>query len=332
MLSRRRFVTVAAAGAGIAAHPLLLARRATAQTVAKPARMLVGLAAGGGVDAVARLLVEHVKGYAQSLIVENRTGAGGRIMLEVLKSAEADGSVMGIIPADQLSLYTHIYRRLGYRPEDFAPVAVVCSFQFVLAIGPRVPAEVRSLADFVAWCRANPSAASVGTAGVGSLPHFLGLTLAKAAGFEFVHVPYKGAGPAIQDMLGSHVAAVISNVGSLQPHVQSGSLRALATIGPRRSAAFAGVPAIGEAGYPALASIGVERLGVIVPARTPADTVAALNKSVREALAADTVKAGLVRLGFEPAETSPQEFAQIIASDTQRWAEVVKSTGFKAIE
>jgi tripartite-type tricarboxylate transporter receptor subunit TctC len=330
MLSRRHFV---AAAAGLAAHPLPLAGPVRAQTISKPARMLVGLAPGGGVDAVARLLVEHIKGYSPSLIVENRAGAGGRIALEALKAAEPDGSVMGLVPADQLSLFPYIYRRLGYRPrEDFAPVAVVCSFQFVLAVGPRVPAEVKSLADFVAWSRSNPTDASLGTAGTGTLPHFVALSLARAAGFELVHVPYKGAAPAIQDMLGGHVADVLSNVGSLQPHVQSGSLRALVTTGPRRSSALAGVATIGEAGYPTLERIGAERLGVLVPARTAADVVAALNSAIRQAVAADAVQAGLMRLGFEPADASPEEFAQIIVADTQRWAEVVKSTGFQPID
>jgi tripartite-type tricarboxylate transporter receptor subunit TctC len=191
---------------------------------------------------------------------------------------------------------------------------------------------VKSLADFVAWSRSNPTDASLGTAGTGTLPHFVALSLARAAGFELVHVPYKGAAPAIQDMLGGHVADVLSNVGSLQPHVQSGSLRALVTTGPRRSSALAGVATIGEAGYPTLEHIGAERLGVLVPARTAADVVAALNSAIRQAVAADAVQAGLMRLGFEPADASPEEFAQIIVADTQRWAEVVKSTGFQPID
>jgi tripartite-type tricarboxylate transporter receptor subunit TctC len=332
MLSRRGLLA-ASAGLGIALSSGCFAGLATAQTVTRPARMLVGLAPGGGVDAVARLLAEHVKGYATSLVVENRAGAGGRIALEALKAAEADGSVMALVPTDQLSLFPYIYRRLNYRPvEDFAPVAVVCSFQFVLAIGPRVPADVTSLADFVAWSRRNPAAASVGTAGTGSLPHFLTLTLARAGQFELVHVPYKGAGPAVQDLLGGHVAGMISNIGSLQPHMQSGQLRALATTAPRRSAVFPDVPTIGEAGYPMLERMGVTQLGVVVPARTPADVIAALHKAIREAVASKPVSAALVRLGFDPADASPAEFAQIIASDTHRWAEVVKATGFQPID
>jgi len=335
MLSRRHFIA-AAAGAGAAAHPLILAQRASAQTVARPARMLCGFAAGGGIDAVARLLAEHIKGYAPSLIVENRTGAGGRLALETLKAAEPDGAVMGLVPADQLSLYPHIYRRLNYRPlDDYAPVGVVASFQFVLAVGPRVPAEVRSLADFAAWAKANPGQASIGTAGVATLPHFILLTFARLAGAELVHVPYKGAAMSIQDMIGGHVSGVISNIGSLVPHLQPGQpvpLRALATTAPTRSATLPGVPSVGEAGYPALAEMGVERLGVLVPARTPAATVTALNGAIRTAVATDALKAALIRLGFDPSQSSPAEFARIIAADTRRWADVVKSTGFKPFD
>jgi tripartite-type tricarboxylate transporter receptor subunit TctC len=141
MLSRRRFLS-AAASVGIAAPALRLAAPAAAQTIAGPARMLVGFAPGGLVDAAARLIVEPLKGYAPSLVVDNRGGAGGRLALETLKSGEPNGSVMALAPIDQLVLYPHIYTRLSYRPvEDFAPVAGVCSFQFLLVVGAKVPAE-----------------------------------------------------------------------------------------------------------------------------------------------------------------------------------------------
>jgi tripartite-type tricarboxylate transporter receptor subunit TctC len=332
MLSRRRFLG-AAASAGIAAPALRLARPAGAQTVAKPARMLVGFAPGGLLDATARLLVEHIRGYAPSLIVDNKPGAGGRISLEALKGAEADGSVMALVPIDQLALYPHIYNRLSYKPlEDFAPVAAVCSFEFLLAVGPRVPAEVKSLADFIAWCRANPAASSFGTGGAGTQPHFIGLAVGRAAGFDFVHVPYKGASPVVQDVLGGHLAAVISSIGSLLPHIQSGGLRTIATAGSRRSAALPVVPTFREAGYPAIESIGSGRMGVIVPARTPADAIAALDKAVSAACALDPVQEGLARLGLTPLRASPKEFTQIIATETGHWAEAVKASGFKPMD
>src|SRR5262245_58128075 len=201
MLSRRRFLTVAA-GAGTAAQLPPLARPAVAQTIARPARLIVGFPAGTAPDVVARLIAEQMKGYAPSLIVDIRPGAGGRVALEVLKASEADGSALVVTPVDQLALFPHVYNRLSYKPlEDFAPVTTVCSVQFLLTVGPRVPASVKSVADFIAWCRDNPQAASYGTGGAGTHPHFLGVTLARAAGVDFVHVPYS-AGRASQDVIG----------------------------------------------------------------------------------------------------------------------------------
>ncbi len=327
MLNRRRFLTGAAA-AGLAAP-------AAAQTIGKPARMIVGFAPGGLLDSAARLLVERTAGYAPSLIVDNRPGAGGRISLEALKAADPDGSVMALVPIDQLALYPHIFSRLSYKPlEDFTPVAGVASFEFLLVVGPRVPPEVKTLADFIAWCRSDPAAASFGTGGAGTQPHFLGLALGRAAGFDFVHVPYKGAGPAVQDVLGGHLPAVISSIGSLLPHVQAGAgkLRTLATAAPRRSAALPDVPTFREGGYPAIESIGSGRMGVFLPARAPAETVATLNKAVAAACALDAVKAGLAKLGLEPLQASPAELAQIVAAETQHWAEAVKASGFKPME
>jgi tripartite-type tricarboxylate transporter receptor subunit TctC len=329
MLSRRHFLT-AAAGAGIAAHPLF-ARRATAQPIARPARLIVGFPPGGALDVVARLIADHMKGYAPSLIVDNRPGAGGRIALEALRGSEADGSVMVLTPVDQLALFPHVYNRLSYRPlEDFAPVTTVCSVQFLLAVGPRVPAGVRSLAEFIGWCRDNSGQASYGTAGAGTHPHFIGVTLARVADFQFVHVPYKGGASGVQDVIGGHLAAYIATSGTLLPNIQSGALRALATTAPSRSIALPDVPTFKEAGYPALESI--ERFGILVPARTPADVIASLHGAIRQALQTEAVKAGLARLSLEPVESSPSEFAQFIASETRRWAEVVKASGFKPID
>jgi tripartite-type tricarboxylate transporter receptor subunit TctC len=328
MLSRRTFLTTAAS-VGIASNLRPFGRIAIAQTIAKPARLIVGFQAGGVLDTVARLIAEQMKDYAPALIVDNRPGAGGRIALEALRGSEADGSVMVLTPVDQLALFPHVYSRLSYRPiEDFAPVTTVCSVQFLLVVGPSVPARVRSLAEFIAWCRENPEQASYGTAGAGTHPHFTGVTLARVAGFQFVHVPYKGGASGMQDVIGGHLAAFIATTGTLLPNIQSGALRALATTAPSRSAALPDVPTFKEAGYPALESI--ERFGILVPTRTPAEVIATLHRAIRDALATDAVRARFARFSLEPAEASPSEFARLIASETQRWADVVKAAGFKA--
>src|SRR2546429_7294676 len=227
MLTRRHFM---AAAAGVGSVLIPPGTSAIAQTIAKASRLIVGFPAGGSVDVVARLLVEHMKGYAPSLIVDNRPGAGGRTALDALKNSKADGPVFAPPPGDQLTLFPHVFNALSYKPlEDFTPVTTVCSFQFLLTIGPLVPANVRTLADFIAWCRGNPKAAMFGTIGAGSRPHFLGTMLARAANFDFVHLPYKGNAQGVQDLLGSHVAANISTIGNTLAHIQSGALRALAT-------------------------------------------------------------------------------------------------------
>jgi tripartite-type tricarboxylate transporter receptor subunit TctC len=328
MLTRRHFLG-ASIGTGMAG--LLPTFASWAQTVSKPLRLLVGFPAGGSIDAVARLIVEHMKEYAPAMIVDNRPGAGGRMALDALKASESDGSVALITPGDQLTLFPHIYSRLGYKPlEDFAPVSTVCSVQFLLSIGPMVPMQVATLADFIGWCRQNPKLATYGTAGAGTRPHFLGAALARAANFEFAHLPYKGNPPAIQDMLGGHVAANISTIGNTLPHVQSGALRALATTAPSRSSALPRVPTFREAGYPAVEA--VEWFGILVPARTPAAVIAALHSSLRGALATAEVKAGLTKLSLEVTESTPAAFTELIKTDTQRSAEAVRVSGFKPLE
>jgi tripartite-type tricarboxylate transporter receptor subunit TctC len=328
MLNRRRFLTIAA-GANLAPY-LLPAADAVAQ-IARPARLIAGFPAGGSIDVVARLIAEHTKGYAPSLIVENQPGAGGRLALEQLKGSAADGSAIVLTPIDQLALFPHVYSRLNYQPlKDFAPVTTVCSIQFLLAVGPRVPASVKGLADFIAWCRNTPDAAAYGSPGAGTHPHFLGVSLARAAGFHFAHVPYRGGVAAIQDVLGGHLAACVSTIGALLPTIQGGRLRALAMTAPIRSAALPDVPTFKEAGYPTLESL--ERFGLLVPAGTADDIVARLHKAVHGALDTDAVKAGFAKLSLEPTASSPAEFARLIASETQRWAEVVKSSGFQPMD
>ena len=201
MLTRRRFVS----GLGLTAAVLPL-DATRAQSISRPARIVVGFPPGGGVDYVARLLVDPLKSFSPAVTVENRAGAGGRIALEATKLAPADGTMMVLTPGDQLALFPHVYKSLAYDPlRDFQPVTTVCTVPFLLTIGPMVPKEVDTPESFIAWCRANPKHSSYATAGAGTRPHFIGTALAKAAGIEFTHVPYQGAQPAIADLLGGHI-------------------------------------------------------------------------------------------------------------------------------
>jgi len=265
------------------------------------------------------------------MIVENRPGASGRLPLEALKSGERDGTLVALTPGYQLTLFPHIYTKLGYDAlRDFAPVSTVCTVQYLLVVGPLVPAEVTTVTDFVAWCRANPKLATYGTPGEGTRPHFMTVSLARAAGVEMTHVPYKGAPPLLQDLLAGQIAASVNVVSNVLPYVQAGRLRALATTAPQRGQVLPDVPTAREAGYPALE--GIEWFGLFLPAGTPSDVVFGLNATIRAALASDAVKMSLTKQSYEPAGCTPEELTQLIKLEYERWATTVKASGFTPMD
>jgi tripartite-type tricarboxylate transporter receptor subunit TctC len=289
-------------------------------------RMLVGFGAGGAIDVIARMLVEGMKGASSSFIVDNRPGAGGRLALGLLKDSAADGTVMILTPASSLVVFPHVYKSLGYDAfGDFVPVTAVCSFPFLLTVGPMVPADVKTLPDFVTWCAAYPRQATYGTAAAGSMLHFTGVSLAKAGGFEFLHLPYGGPG-GIQDLIGGRIAATIYPIGTALPHVQSGTIRALATTGSQRSPRLPDVPTVREAGYPALEA--GEWFGILVPANTPAATVDRLNEMIRTVVNGNPFKTALAKLSVDTVSDTPQQFAQRVKSDFDRWGPIVRLSGF----
>jgi tripartite-type tricarboxylate transporter receptor subunit TctC len=330
MPSRRRFIALSSAFAGLAGLASVSAS-GQADVINRNARIMVGFPAGSSPDLVARLLAEHMKGYAPSVIVDNRPGAGGRLPLEALKGAERDGSVMVLTPGDQVALFPHVYAKLGYDAlRDFAPVSTVCTVQFLLTIGSLVPADVKTVGDFVAWCRANPKLASYGSPGEGTRPHFMAASLARSAGVPMTHVPYKGGPPIVQDLLAGQIAAALNVVSNVLPHVQAGRLRALATTAPKRSAVLPDVPTAREAGYPAME--GVEWFGLFVPIGTPNDVVSGLNTAVRGGLDFDAIRTSFAKQSFEPAGCTPAEFVQLIKSDREMWAATVAATGFTPLD
>ena len=189
-----------------------------------------------------------------------------------------------------------------------------------------VPADIRTLADFVKWCAANPKQATYGTAAAGSMLHFTGVTLAKAGRFEFVHLPYGGPG-GIQDLIGGRIAATIYPIGTALPHVQSGAIRALATTG--RNDALSGFPMCRRSGRPDIPALEAnEWFGVFVPANTPAVTVNHLNEAIRAVVNTDGFKTALAKLSIDPAGETPKEFAQLVKSDFDRWGPIVQASGF----
>jgi tripartite-type tricarboxylate transporter receptor subunit TctC len=322
MITRRDLLTVSAVSAAFSATGLV--PPVIAQPLAKTVHILTGFTPGLQ-DAMARLIAGQMKDYAETIVVETRPGAAGRVAVEAVKAADADGSVMLLAPLGFMMLFPHVYQTLRYKPLDFTPVSTVASTPTLLTVGPKVPGDVRALADFVAWCRANPKQAAYGTAGVGTTLHFLGAMLGHTAGFEFLHVPYQGNG-SIQDLLKGEIASTIMPIASSLGLVQSGDLRALATTGPRRSSFLPGVPTMAEAGYPSLEDL--TWYGFFVPAKTPANIVERLNSAVQTALRTDEVRSGMAKLGVEIDAIAMDEFARLIASESERWKGIVRTTGF----
>ncbi|MGX1107296.1 MULTISPECIES: tripartite tricarboxylate transporter substrate-binding protein [Bradyrhizobium] len=322
MLTRRDVLTASAAGAALAAAGLV--RPVAAQPRLKTAHILTGYTPGLP-DAVARLVAGQMKDYADTIVVETRPGASGRIAIEAVKNAEADGSVMLLAPLGFIALFPHTYKSLAYVPQDFTPVSTVGSFATLLAVGPKVPNDVRSLADFVAWCRANPTQATYGTPGVGTTLHFIGAMLGRTAGFDYLHVPYQGRG-AVQDLLKGEIASAVMPIDSLLGQVQSGQLRALATTGRGRLKSLPDVPTAAEAGYPALQD--VTWFGIFLPAKTPAAVVAQLNSAIQASLRTDEVKSGMAKLSVDVDAIAMNDFARLLVTESDRWKGIVRATGF----
>jgi tripartite-type tricarboxylate transporter receptor subunit TctC len=324
----RRHLLTASVGAFASAGMGLLTR-AGAQTLKKPVHIIVGFPPGGGTDVIARILADRLRGpYASTVLVENKAGAAARIAVEYVKNAEPDGSVMLFTPDFPITVYPHSFRSLNYDSlRDFTPVSPAAKSMLTYNVGPAVPETVKTLAEFVAWCKANPGKASYGTTAAGGTPHFVGMMLANAAGVAMTPVHYRGGAPALQDLIGGHVPASVNPVSESLPQAKAGTIRILAVTGSRRSPFLPDVPTMAESGY----NVVVESwLGAFVPARTPAEIVNALSSAIREATASQEMKDNLARAGNEPHFQTPADFAATVKADVARWGPVVKASGFIA--
>ena len=319
---RRRFLLAAASSL-----PALSFAQAPA-LLAKPAKITVGFTPGGSADLVARAIAAQLNAYAPSLIVDNKPGAGGRIAVESVKHAEPDGTALLVAPSSVMALYPHVYKKLGYEPlRDFAPVAMLASFPFVLVVGPLVPASVATLPDFVAWAKANPKQAAFASPGNGTVPHFAGVAWGRASKIDLTHVAYKGGAPAMNDVIGGQIASNMAVISNALPHIQAHKVRALAVTSPTRSAMLPHVPTMGELGF-ADASV-TESFGLYLPARASSEVVARLNALVQDAKSSKTFGEVLHKAAFDVGPAlSPGEYRQQIAAETARWSAIVKAAGF----
>jgi len=327
MQDRRHFLHALGGAAALGAlAPLSALAQALDQV-----KIMYGFPAGSAGDSVARRVAEKIGGTPYSKnpgYVENRPGAGGRIAVEALKNSPPDGSVLTLAPVSALSVYPYIYPKLSYKPEDVTQVSIGAIMFHGLAVGPAVPAEVKTLKDFLAWAKANPDQASYGSPGAGSMPHLLGALLGLRSGVALKHVPYRGTVPSITDLVGGQIAAAMNPSGDYLQYMKSGRVRVLATSGKQRSPYLPDVPTFTELGYPDVTS--EEWFGFFAPAKTPAATIAAANAAITAALKDKSVVDSLALVGLVAHGSTPQAMAADQKAEYERWGPLVKQIGFTA--
>ena len=303
---------------------LALALPAAAQE--KTIKFLVGFPAGAGLDTMTRLVADKMRvKLGQPVLVENRPGADGRIVMDALKIAPPDGLTLVMTPLVTVVTAPQVFKNLRYDPfADFAPVAHAASFLFAFAVGPNVPAK--SLAEYVAYVKQDPKNGSYASAGAGSLPHFFSVLFAQNAGIPMVHIGYKCSAPAITDLIGGQISAFMGTASDLAAQHKAGKLRVVATSGAQRARVLPDVPTFREQGY------NIEGGGwyaAYAPAKTPPAEVERLAAAIIEGIHAPDVREKLETLGMEPTGLGPAELARIHRADYDKWGPVIRASGFK---
>ena len=319
---RRRFLQLAA---GAAALPAVSGFAWAQSYPTRPVRIIVGFAAGGGVDITARLIGEWLsERLGQSFVTENRTGAGGNIGTEAVVNAAPDGYTL-LLATIPNAVNATLYETLNFNfIRDIAPVGGIIRVPQVILVHPSVPAK--SIPEFIAYAKANPEKVNMGSAGSGSAPHLAGALFSFMAGIQMVHVPYRGQGPALADLLSGQVQVFFATTPGMTDFIRSGKLRALAVTTASRAEVLPDLPTVGEfvPGYEAS-----QWYGVGAPKSTPAEIVDKLNKEINAALIDARMKARFVEIGGAALAGSPAEFGRFIADETEKWGKVVKFANIK---
>ncbi len=309
---------------------LLIAGSVSAQAVFpnRPVTMVVGFAPGGGTDIASRIIAKKLsENLGQSVVVENRAGAGGNIATEIVTRAQPDGHTILLASVGSLTVAPHIVAKLPYDPlRDLAPITMAVIFPNVLVVNLSVPAN--TLADFVKLAHAKPGSISYGSSGIGGAGHLAGELFRIVAKVDIVHVPYKGGGPAVADLLGGQIAAVFATPASAGTHIKAGKIRALAVTGTARSPSLPDVPTIAESGYPGYEA--TNWYAYVAPAKTPKDILERWNHELVKVLSTPEVRDQLVGHGLEPAPGTSEALARYIEREYATWGRVVKEAKIQA--
>jgi tripartite-type tricarboxylate transporter receptor subunit TctC len=319
MMSRRHFLT------GLALATAITPARAQSFPGAL-IRIVVPAAPGGGTDILARDMSTQLQAkWGQNVIVENRSGASGLIGTKSVISATADGHTLLMAATSAImSLATNSPPPFEIT-RDLAPISLVSAPPYILVVHPSVPAK--NAAELIDYAKKEPGKLSYGSSGAGAASHLSGALFAQMAGIELLHVPYRGMGAAVPDLLGGRIQMIFAPAVTVTPHITAGTLRVIGTTGAQRSALFPDFPTIAESGLPKYDSLGW--FGLFAPGATPPAVVAKINADVRTVLTSDELKKRLAEQGAEPAPNSPQAFAQFVNTDINKWLALAKSAGIK---
>ena len=325
---RKRTKEVLLAAALIAGFPTQAARGSEADYPTRPITLVVPFAAGGSATTAARAVADKLgEALGQQIIIDHRAGRGGTLGTRAAAKSAHDGYTILMTTSASVGTAPSLLENLGYDPrKDFEPIGLIAATPNVIAVHPSFPA--RSLAEMIQIGRASATPIPYGSPGAGTLNHLTVELLAYRTGMKVAHVPYKGAAPALNDLLGGHIGVLISALPNAHAHVLAGTIRALAVTGARRSALIPAVPTLDEAGFP-----GYDvplRWGLAAPAGTPRTVIDKLNRALNAALASDEVRERLLVEGAEPQPTTPQEYAAIIDRELTMWSDLVKAVGIKA--
>jgi tripartite-type tricarboxylate transporter receptor subunit TctC len=294
----------------------------------RPITLVVPFPPGGSTTIVARIVADKLsEALGQQIVVDNRGGAGGTIATRAVSKMTPDGYTILLGYTGTLAIGPTLYPTAGYDPrKDFDAIGLIGHAPNSLVVHPSF--NVQSVKDLIAYAKANPGKVNYGSAGVGTVSHVAGVYFASAAGIELTHVPYKGTGPALTDLLGGHIPMAFAPIPATHANIAEGKLRGLAVTSAKRSSLLPDVPTIAEAGVPGFeASL---YYGLVAPAGTPRPIIDKLNKALRTALATDEVRKRLSTDGAEPAPSSPEEYAAQIDREETKWSKVVKDSGAKA--
>jgi tripartite-type tricarboxylate transporter receptor subunit TctC len=297
-------------------------------------KIVCGFPVGGTADTTSRRVGDKLAGSAYSrnaAMVENKTGAGGRIAIEAVKNANPDGSTLLLSAYSMLLIYPHIYRSLSYDPfKDFAPITLVAGVPNVMVVNAEKAAasKINTVKDFIAYAKANPGKLNMASSGNGTSIHLAGELFKSQTGIFMAHIPYRGSGPALLDLAGGSMDVMFDNLPSAMQLIKAGKIKALAVTSNQRSAALPEIPTVEEAaglkGFEASSWFGL-----LAPAGTPADVVNRIQQEVARSLATPAMKERLATLGAIPSGNTPAQFAVLIESEHKKWAEVVKNSGAK---